>query len=51
MLMHTWQAILYIAAVALIVAAALGIPSRVSLALLGAACFVLAYALPTIATL
>lgn len=49
--MGRWQAVLYIAAVVLIVAAALGIPARVSLALLGAACFVLAYALPVVATL
>lgn len=42
------QAILYIAAVVLIVLAAFGIPARVSLALLGAACALLAYTLPTI---
>jgi hypothetical protein len=42
------QALLFIAAVVLLVLAAIGIPSRVSLVLLGAACGVLAYALPTI---
>jgi len=46
--MGTIQAILYIVAVALLVLAAFGIPSRVSLALLGAASFVLAFSLPTI---
>lgn len=42
------QAILYITAVVLLVLAAFGIPARVSLALLGAACALLAYTLPTI---
>lgn len=42
------QAILYIIAVVLLVLAAFGIPSRVSLALLGAATALLAYALPAI---
>lgn len=42
------QAILYIAAIILIALAAAGIPARVSLALLGAACALLAYALPAI---
>lgn len=49
--MGTLQAILYIIAIVLLVLAAFGIPSRVSLALLGAASFVLAYALPAITTL
>jgi hypothetical protein len=42
------QAILYITAVILIVLAAFGVAARVSLALLGAALALLAYALPTI---
>jgi hypothetical protein len=46
--MGTAQAILYLVAVVLIVLAACGVPSRVSLALLGAACALLAYALPAI---
>lgn len=46
--MATVQALLYIAAVVLVVLGALPIPSRVSLALLGAACALLAYALPAI---
>jgi hypothetical protein len=47
--MGTIQAILYIAAVILIALAGLGVRSgRVSLALLGAASFVLGFALPTI---
>lgn len=46
--MATAQAILYIAAVVLIVLAACGVPSRVSLALLGAGCALLAFALPAI---
>lgn len=49
--MGTIQAILYIIAVVLIVLAAFGIPSRVSLVLLGAATALLAYALPAIAAL
>jgi hypothetical protein len=49
--MHTWQAVLYIAALVLLVAAAFGVPARVSLALLGAAFALLAYALPTVAAL
>lgn len=49
--MATLQAILYIIAVVLLVLAAFGIPSRVSLALLGAATGLLAYALPAIAAL
>lgn len=42
-------AILYLLAVVLIVLAALGVPARVSLALLGAASALLAFSLPTIA--
>jgi hypothetical protein len=42
------QAILYLVAVALVVLAACGVPSRVSLALLGAACALFAYALPAV---
>lgn len=49
--MRLWQAILFLASVVLLVLAALGVSARVNLALLGAACFVLAYALPTIAAL
>lgn len=49
--MGTLQAILYIIAVVLLVLAAFGIPSRVSLALLAAATALLAYTLPTIAAL
>jgi hypothetical protein len=45
------QAILYLAAVILLVLAAFGIPARVSLALLGAATALLAYALPAITSL
>jgi len=48
--MQVWQAIFYILAVILIGLAALGVtPGRVSLALLGAAAFILAFALPVIA--
>lgn len=42
------QAVLYLVAVLLIVLAAVGVPARVSLALLGAGCALLAYALPAI---
>lgn len=42
------QALLYLAAVLLLVLAALGVPARVSLALLGAACALLAFALPVV---
>lgn len=49
--MHLFQALLCIAAVALLVIAAFGPRTKVSLALLGAAAFVLAYALPVITTL
>jgi len=41
-------ALLYLAGVLLLVLAACGVPSRVSLALLGAACGMLAFALPAI---
>ena len=44
--MKTLAAILYLAAVILLVLAALGIPARISLALLAAACALLAYSLP-----
>lgn len=44
--MHTLIAILYLAAVILLVLAAVGIPARISLALLGAACALLAFSLP-----
>jgi hypothetical protein len=43
------QALLYLAAILLLVLAAVGVPARVSLALLGAACALLAFSLPTIA--
>lgn len=42
------QALLYLAAIVLLVLAAFGVPARVSLALLGAACALLAYALPAL---
>jgi hypothetical protein len=48
-MMHLWQAVLYIVAVALLVLAGIGVTSRFSLALLGAACALLAFALPVIA--
>ena len=48
---HTWQALLFIAAVVLLVWAAFRPAVRVSLALLGAAAGVLAYSLPVISTL
>lgn len=41
-------ALLYLAAVILLVLAALGVTARVSLALLGAACALLAFSLPAI---
>jgi hypothetical protein len=47
--MATAQAILYLVAVILLAVAAFGVPARVSLALLGAACALLAYSPPTIA--
>lgn len=43
-------ALLYLAAVLLIVLAGCGVPARVSLALLGAACALLAFSLPAIQT-
>lgn len=49
--MAAFRAILYIAAVLLLVLAACGVQSRVSLALLGAACALLAFALPTVVAL
>lgn len=49
--MHTLQAVLYIIAVVLLAVAAFGVPARVSLALLGAATALLAYALPAITAL
>lgn len=48
--MNTWRAVLYVVAVILLVLAALPISGvRVSLALLGAACALLAFSLPAIA--
>lgn len=49
--MGTLQAILYLAAVVLLVVAAFGVPARVSFPLLAAACALLAYALPVITAL
>ncbi len=46
--MSTAQALLYLAAIVLLVLAAFGVPARVSLALIGAACALLAFALPAI---
>jgi hypothetical protein len=43
------RALLYLAALVLLVLAACGVPARVSLALLGAAAALLAYALPDVA--
>ena len=40
-------AVLYIIAVVLIALAAFGVPARISLALLGAACALLAFSLPS----
>jgi hypothetical protein len=42
------RALLYLAALILLVLAACGVPARVSLALLGAACALLAFALPDV---
>jgi hypothetical protein len=42
------QAILYLIAVVLLAVAAFGVPARVSFALLGAACALLAFSLPAI---
>lgn len=48
--MKTIQLVLYLVAVVLLVVAALGVPTgRVSLALLAAACALLAYAWPALA--
>lgn len=44
--MRTVVAVLYLVACVLLVLAALGVPARVSLALLGAACALAAYSLP-----
>ncbi len=50
--MQTWQAILYLIAILLVVLAAVGVTAgRASLVLLGAAVALLAYSLPTIAAL
>lgn len=46
--MRTWQAVLYIIAVILLVIASIGVPSRISLTCLAAAYALLAFALPTI---
>lgn len=46
--MSTLQALLYVAAIVLVVVGAFPIRTRVSLALIGAACALCAYALPTI---
>lgn len=46
--MHAAQVICYVAAIALLVLAAFGVPARVSFALLGAAVALLAYSLPVI---
>ncbi len=44
--MQVLQAILYLIAVVLLALAAFGVPARISLALLGAACALLAFSLP-----
>ena len=44
--MKTLIAVLYIVAIFLLCLAAFGVPARVSLALLGAACALLAFSLP-----
>jgi len=41
-------AILYLVAVVLVALAGMGVPARVSLALIGAACALLAFSLPSI---
>lgn len=46
--MATVRALLYLVAVLLLVLAACGVPARVSLALLAAACALLAFTLPDI---
>lgn len=48
--MAVLTAILYLAAIILIVLAAIGVNARVSLALLGAACALTAHSLPAITT-
>lgn len=48
MTVAVWQAILYIAAVVLLVLVAVGVTARISLAYLAYACALLAFALPTI---
>jgi hypothetical protein len=45
----TAQALFYVIGLVLLVVAAFGVTARVSLALLGAACALLAFSLPTIA--
>lgn len=47
--MRTAVALFYLLGLILLVAAAIGIPARVSLALLGAACLALGFTLPAIA--
>jgi hypothetical protein len=47
--MEKLQAVFYILAIVLLIVAAFPVPTRISLALLGAASALLAYALPTIA--
>lgn len=49
--MSTFQAILYLDAIAFLLLAAFGVPSRVSWVPLAGACALLAFSLPTIATL
>ena len=49
--MGTIRALLYLAAIVLIIIAAFGVRTRVNLALLGAATALLAYALPVITSL
>jgi len=48
-MMHLWQAVLYIVAVALLVLAGIGVATRINLVCIAAACAVLAFALPVIA--
>ncbi len=47
--MPLFVALLYLAGVVLLVVAAFGVPARVSLALLGAACLAAGFTLPAIA--
>lgn len=49
--MHTWQAIFYLVSIGLLVGAAIGIVTRVNLAFLAAAFFVLAFAWPVLSAL